>query len=389
MDGDGTTAGNAAEGRLRVLHIVQNLNYGGMERLLFEMLRRSDRTRVESHVLNLQFVGRFGEGLGAYASVSVAPPMSRLSLLRPRALEQAIAAIRPHVVHTHSGVWYKASLAARMAGVPWLVHTEHGRAYPDPWLARKLDGAAARRTDVVVAVSDTVAGLLKSNVSRRWDRIHVVPNGVDIALFRPQPDDGALRAELGLTSTVPIIGSVGRLEPVKGFEVMVDAYAALRRRWSDREAPLLVIAGDGSERAALHARASAAGIADGVRWLGWRDDIHRLHAAFTIFTMSSHSEGTSVSLLEAMSAGLCPIVTDVGGNSAVLGSALRHRLVAAGDSSRLGAAWDEVLRDSAARQTDGSAARARVADAFTLDAMVRAYERLYRREGIAAARARA
>src|SRR5262249_32200278 len=129
--------------RLRVVHIVQNLNYGGMERLLFEMLRRSSRDQFENHVLNLAYVGRFGEGLGDYASVSVARPMGRLSLVRPVSLAEDIAAIAPDVVHTHSGVWYKASLAARMAGVPWLVHTEHGRAVQDPWLARTLDGAAS------------------------------------------------------------------------------------------------------------------------------------------------------------------------------------------------------------------------------------------------------
>jgi len=373
----------ASSRRLRVLHIVQNLNYGGMERLLFEMLRHADTERFDSHVLNLQYVGRFGEGLADYASVSVATPMTRLSLLRPASLARDIAVIRPDVVHSHSGVWYKASLAARMAGVEWLVHTEHGRAAPDPWLGRMLDGAASRRTDVVVAVSDTVAHLLKAGVSRRPDRIRVVPNGVDVDAFRRTPDDGSLRAELGLSPTAPIIGSVGRLEPIKGYEVMVDGFASLRRRWGSGEPPTLVIAGDGSERGPLAARATAAGVADGIRWLGWRDDIHRLHAAFTLFTMSSHSEGTSISLLEAMSAGLCPVVTDVGGNARVLGAPLQHRLVPARDPDALAAAWLAALRDRSARESDSLAARARVMDSFTLDAMVREYERIYRREGSA------
>ena len=91
--------------RLRILHIVQNLHYGGMERLLFETLRRSDRDRFNYHVLNLQFVGRFGEGLADYATVSVAKPMTRLSLLRPASLARTIAGIGPDVIHTHSGVW--------------------------------------------------------------------------------------------------------------------------------------------------------------------------------------------------------------------------------------------------------------------------------------------
>jgi glycosyltransferase involved in cell wall biosynthesis len=121
-----------------------------------------------------------------------------------------------------------------------------------------------------------------------------------------------------------------------------------------------------------------------VRWLGWRDDIAHLHEAFTLFTMSSRSEGTSISLLEAMSAGLCPVVTDVGGNAAVLGDDLRHRLVPPCDPDALASAWLAALRDADARENDGRAARARVVSAFTLEAMVRTYERLYRREGLSA-----
>lgn len=366
--------------RTLVLHIVQNLNYGGMERLLFEMIRRADRDHFEHHVLTLQFVGRFGEGLDGFARVSVAPQMTRLSMLHPARLARTIAAIGPDVVHTHSGVWYKASRAARIAGVPWLVHTEHGRAVPDPWSARLLDSAASRRTDIVVAVSEAVGDLLRAGVCRRPQCIRVVPNGVDVESFRPSIDDGALRAELGVSPTVPIIGSIGRLEPVKGFDVMVDAYSALCQRWKGAERPVLVIAGDGSQRRPLTARAIRLGIDSGIHWLGWRDDIHRLHASFTLFTMSSHSEGTSVSLLEAMSAGICPVVTDVGGNAAVLGDALARQLVPPGDSERLASVWNRTLAQVDALEAARRAARARVLEKFTLDAMVTRYENLYRRE---------
>lgn len=366
--------------RMRILHIVQNLNYGGMERLLFEMLRGSDRERFENVVLALQYIGRFGEGMSKYATVKLAAPTSRLSLLRPASLAREIAAISPDVVHSHSGIWYKASLAARMANVPWIVHTEHGRAFPDPWIARTMDGAASRRTDVIVGVSEAVGSALKLHVSRFPDRVCVIPNGVDTNSFQPQPDKGVLRRELGVSSDAPIIGSIGRLEPIKGYEVMVDAFAALRARAGADARPELVIAGDGSERRAMQERAERAGVADGIHWLGWRDDVHNLHSAFSIFTMSSHSEGTSISLLEAMSAALCPVVTDVGGNAAVLGSALRHRLVPRDNAAALAVAWEAALRDHAARAADARVARARVVSEFALSTTIRSYEGVYLRE---------
>jgi len=363
--------------KVRVLHVAMGLGYGGMERLLFEMIRRSDRDRFEYHVLNLEAIGRFGQGLDQYATVRLAKPQNRLSLLRPVGLKREIAEIAPDVVHSHSGVWYKASRAARMAGVPRVVHTEHGRALSEPWLDRRLDALASARTDCVVAVSNAVADILKTRIVKRPDRVSVIANGVDVERFRPMADDGSIRAELRIPALSPILGSIGRLEPVKGYEVMVDAFAHLMRSWTGAGRPVLVIAGDGSERGALVERAAGAGIADDVRWMGWRDDIHTLHSAFDLFTMSSHSEGTSVSLLEAMSAQLCPIVTDVGGNAAVLGSTLRHRLVAPRDPGALATAWRDALVDPSRRSADAAAARARVLEAFTLDVMVRAYERLY------------
>jgi glycosyltransferase involved in cell wall biosynthesis len=110
---------------------------------------------------------------------------------------------------------------------------------------------------------------------------------------------------------------------------------------------------------------------------GWRQDVERLYALFDVFTLSSWSEGTSLGLLEAMSSGVCPVVTAVGGSPAVLGEALGHRLVPPGDPAALAAAWRCALEQPARRAADGLAARARVQQAFGLGAMVRQYEQIY------------
>src|SRR5665213_2091349 len=139
----------------------------------------------------------------------------------------------------------------------------------------------------------------------------------------------------------------------------------------------LVLVGDASERQSLERTASDLGVSGAIRFMGWRSDIERIQRAFTIFSMSSHSEGTSVSLLEAMSAGLCPVVTDVGGNAAVLGPELKHRLVPPEDPVALARALSDALRDASARTRDASVARARVLHHFSLDSMVHRYETLY------------
>jgi glycosyltransferase involved in cell wall biosynthesis len=360
-----------------VLQIVQNLNYGGMERLLADLLRRLEPHRFERHLLALEYLGRFSEGLEGFAELHLSEPLSRYSMLKPEPLVRQIRRIAPDVVHTHSGVWYKASLAARRAGVPFLVHTDHGRKRPDPWPDRILDGLASRRTDQIVAVSAVLGEQLAATVVRDPSRIRVIPNGVDTAVHRPRPDSGRIRRELGIAPEAPIIGSIGRLESIKGYDVMLGAFAALRQGWGAGPPPVLVVAGDGSERAKLEALARSHTPAGSVHLLGWRDDVGALHEAFSLFTMSSRSEGTSVSLLEAMSAGLCPVVTDVGGNAAVLGTGLRHRLVPPEDPVALAAAWRSVLDDAVAAAADARAARGRVEEQYGIEAMVRSYEALY------------
>lgn len=374
----GSLMSQTVRGRpVRVLHVIQNLNYGGMERLLADIVRRCDPALVESHVVCLQYIGRFGEDLGDIAGVHLAEPLPRYSMLWPGPLIRQIRALAPDVVHTHSGVWYKASFAARRAGVGRVMHTEHGRAHPDPFASRVVDGLAARNTDIVVAVSGLLGEQLVDRRIARRDQVRVIPNGVDTDLFRPRPDEGSPLSVLDIPADTPIIGSIGRLELIKGYDVMVDAFAILRARWEGEHAPVLVVGGEGSQRPELLRRAAAQGVQDSIYFLGWRDDIHELHAAFDLFTMSSRSEGTSVSLLEAMSAELCPVVTDVGGNAAVLGPELQHRLVPAEDAPALAAAWLDALRDGCRRAQDAKTARMRVKDDYGLEAMVRRYQALY------------
>lgn len=369
------------KGRIRVLHLIQNLNYGGMERLLADLVRHLDADRIESHIMALQYLGRFSEGLEDVATLHLADPLPWYSMLWPDRLIDRIRQVAPDIVHTHSGVWYKGAIAARRAGVGFLLHTDHGRQRPDPWLNRFLDGLAARRTDLVVAVSDALAQQLTATVVHHSDRVRVILNGVDTTAHRPRRDNGLIRGELGIGADVPIIGSIGRLEWIKGFDVMIEAFAVLRRNWCNGPGPVLVVAGDGSRRHELEGIVARHGLADAVRLLGWRDDVADLHRSFSLFTMASRSEGTSVSLLEAMSAGLCPVVTEVGGNAAVLGEELRHRLVPGEDPTALARAWSDALSNPRAREEDGRRARMRVEEQFGVVGMARRYEEIYLARG--------
>ena len=367
--------------RLRVLHMVHELDYGGMERLVGAIVRLIDHERFENHILTLSGFGRLAEGLDTYAELHRFRSVPRFSMIWPGGLIRTIRAIAPDVVHSHSGVWYKASRAARSAGVPRLVHTDHGRPYPDHWTSRFLDGLAARRTDVVVAVSDALKRQMMDTVVPRSARIRVIVNGVDPGRFHPRPVNGSIREQLGVPVGAPVVGSIGRLDPIKGYDVMIEAFATLRAGWTTGTAPALVLVGDGPERARLRTLVERRGLGDAIRLVGWRKDVEDVYPVFDVFTLSSWSEGTSVGLLEAMSTAVCPIVTAVGGSPAALGEGLRHRLVPPGDPVALANAWRDALTNPERRAADAASARARVEAVFGLGAMVREYERIYAGDG--------
>jgi len=376
----------------RVLHIVLNLQAGGLERLVVDLATRADRGRFESHVLALQFAGRHADALAGIAEVHVLPRQSRWSMAYPQTLINELRRLAPDVVHTHSGVWYKGAIAARLAGVPRVIHTDHGRPLPDRWRDRATDALAARATDVVVAVSAPLAAYMRRRLGVPAARLRIIRNGVDTSAYSPACDGNAcaaigrnrsaLRRELGISSDTPIIGSVGRLDAVKGYDALIDAFAALGAR-REGQSPALVIAGDGPELDALRVRVASlpANRARAIHLLGWRRDVDRVLSAFDVFAMASLSEGTSVSLLEAMSAGVCPVVSAVGGTPDVLGATLAHRLVPRGAGaafvSTLSRALDDTLENPERREADGLRARARVASVFDLATMIGAYEGLY------------
>ena len=375
----------AARGRerLRVLHLIQNLNYGGMERVLTDLLATLPEARFENHVMALQFVGRFGADLPESTTLHRGPRQTRASLLYPVRLARDIRAIAPDVVHTHSGVWLKGARAARIARVPRVVHTEHGRHFPDPMLSRWLDRLASRLTDVVVAVSDDLARTLVARVGVSPEIVRVVRNGVVVRQRTECPSPGGLRSRLGLKPGAPLLVSIGRLEPVKGYDVLLEALARLASVEDGQPAvvPALIIAGDGSLRADLERRVDDLGLAGDVRLPGWVDDVAALLEEADLFVLASHSEGTSISLLEAMAAGVCPLVTDVGGNADVLGDALSHRLAPPGDPEALAGALRRALADPVARARDGRAARERADRRYGVDAMAEGYAAAYEGRG--------
>jgi glycosyltransferase involved in cell wall biosynthesis len=250
----------------------------------------------------------------------------------------------------------------------------------------------------VFAVSAQLKTDLVRHVGMPEGRIEVLYNGVDLGRFRHGgsaagdaaagiPDEAtgeraAIHAELGIAPGALVIGSVGRLVPVKNYGLLLRAFAqaGLARRGAH-----VLLVGEGPERAPLDALARELGIEANVRLAGHRDDVQRLLPAFDVFVLPSVSEGMSNTLLEAMAAGVPAVASEVGGNGEIVRDGIEGILFPSADQEALQAALGRLVDDAATRRAMGAAARERAQSAFDLKVMVGRYERLYER--VAARRA--
>jgi glycosyltransferase involved in cell wall biosynthesis len=266
---------------------------------------------------------------------------------------RAARALRGHgvdILHCHGGRDHVlARTVARLAGIPHVVRTKHNHTLPRG--ARRI--AVYRACARVVAVSEFVRGqLVAAGVEPA--RVVTIPDAVDPELFRPRPRDAELAASLGIVPGDLVVGNVSSLHRRKGIEELLRALARLRRGvHGERVLGLLV----GRQHAQWQGLVQELGIADRVRFPGFRDDVERLLSLFDVYALPSHAEALGTGALEAMAAGCALVVSDVGGLAEAVGeTGLR---VPPRDPVALSEAIAALLLDASRRSALGAAARAR------------------------------
>lgn len=364
--------------RPAVVHVMHSLQTGGLENGVVNLVNTADdgfrhiivcvteagplRSRVKAAVDVFTLNKRPGHDLGAF--------------LRLRAL---LRRLRPAIVHTRNWAAFDAIPAARLAGVRVLVHGEHGREVGDP------EGRDARRNRIrrlfapfvsqFVTVSRDLARWLVEDVGLPARKVMTIHNGVDLARFG-HGDRREARERLGLPSDTMIVGTVGRLDPVKDQAGLLRAFATVA---AEHPGSMLLIAGDGPCREDLSRLVQALGIDGRVRLLGDCRDVPGVLAALDIFALPSIAEGMSNTILEAMASGLPVVATRVGGNPELVEDHVTGRLVVSRDPGALAEAMAAYLDDAHLRALHGKAARQRVTERFSLDRMCESYVDLYRR----------
>jgi glycosyltransferase involved in cell wall biosynthesis len=288
---------------MKVLHLITGLGVGGAELQLRSILQY---TRHDAEVVTLYNPGPVADMIRADGGqVRSLGMTSNTQITALNELRRMIADGRYDVVHTHL---YRSQIygrpAAWLAGVPVIVSTEHSIGETHLERRRMTAGVRAlylateRMSDMTVAVSETVRErLVRWGVPRR--KVAVIPNGVD--LTRVEFDltaRGKVRAEFGLAPSDYVIGVLGRLDPTKQFDMVIEAAAPLLG-----DGRRLLIVGKGDEREHLDEVARSCGVADRVIFAGERHDVAAMLSAMDLFVASSKQETFGLSVLEALANG--------------------------------------------------------------------------------------
>lgn len=362
---------------VRVMQIIDSMNFGGAEVILRD-LTRGLLARGYHVSARYNTPGPLAED---FREMGV--PVKRLQLrgrIDPFLLWQMWREIyrdKPDVVHTHLFKSdFHGRLAARIAGVPVVISTLHNC---DSWaenpIMGKGYGLTVRFADEIIAVSEEVRQHAIRYFGVRPEKIQTIPNAIPLERFAESRALGPeIRQEFGIPAGAPLVGIVARLTEQKDHINFLHSALIISKKVP---AARFLIVGDGPLRSKLVNLTVSLGLSDSVIFTGIRKDISAIYGALDVLVFSSQWEGLPVALLEGMAVGLPVVSTKVGGVSEVIEHESTGLLVPPSDSDALAQACFTLIENPSLRQKMATAATKKVQTYYSIDAMVDATTKLY------------
>ncbi|MFA6450484.1 MAG: glycosyltransferase family 4 protein [bacterium] len=388
---DNAAEKGAPRRRIKLLRIITRMDLGGSAVDVIDLIKGMNRERFESHLVCGSVSQLDGEELGelkaACASFTLMPELKRNpspanDIKALWKLYRLIRRERFDIVHAHtSKAGFIGRLAAHLAGAPVVVYSTHGHIFYGFFGKLKtkifvaLEKIGARCSDLIFCLTDLeIEDHLKLGIG--WRELFItMPSGVPLEKFEsPEKPPEEVKKQLGIPAGSPVIGTVARLDPIKGGKYLVEAFAQLK---DIEPAPHLLLVGDGEDRAALEALARELGVGTRARFTGLRRDVPDLLHAMDVFAMPSLNEGYGKAIVEAMCAGRAIVATAVGGVPSLIESGVNGILVPPADSAALAGAIKSILESPEIAGGLSAAALAGAGDKFSVTAMNRATEHVY------------
>ncbi len=365
---------------MNITHLVENLNRGGLERVVIDLVREQAAEGHRVDVVCLFEEGQLAPELDVpiYAARKAGGfDIGAIRRVRARLRERGSA-----ILHTHNAMaHYYGIVAAIGLPIACRINTRHnmsglGGGSRRDWLYRR----SLMLTDAVVSVSAAAHADLVASQLMREGRTFAVANGIPIRGFLPASSDAhaQLAAAIGVAPDTRIVGAVGRLHPAKDHPNLLRAFRLVADVMRD---VVLVIVGDGARREALETFAAEQGIAARVHFLGDRGDVRELLRGFDLLAVASRTEGYSVVLVEASAVGIPIVATRVGGNAEIVRDGVSGLIVPPSDPVALAAGIRALLDDPARAARMGAAGREWALSEGSVETMAQRYEAIYRGAG--------
>ena len=367
----------------RVAFVVNNLDVGGLERVVISLLTQLDRAKFDPQLICLSGQGKLFADANLASEATLVLAKRQTSYFGLNIDISSLVAIRRFVVqrsirliHAHNAapLIYSGLVDRTLARRPRLVYTEHNQIYSTSDKAKKKFRFYIKFADSVVSVSHDLANTLR--VSAGWNRpIKVIHNGIDGHRFEMGRSE-KVRAELGVTDDTFLIGTGVVLSRQKGISDLIEA---AQRVCAVCPRAVFVIAGDGPLRQELETLGQQSGLGSQLRFLGLRNDMPQFIAALDLYVLPSLWEGLPLALCEALAVGKPIVCTNVGGNSEVVIDGENGYVVPAADPLALSTAILKMSSEPHLSETYSKCNRERFEQHFSERAMIAAHEELYRR----------
>lgn len=362
---------------VKVLHVTFDMRIGGTEMVIKNIIQGNDDSSLTMSIFCIEEpLGPWGQELREQGiEVASCNRSEGFDLNVIKSLRSHIKQHKIDVLHCHQYTpWVYATIASLGSGAR-VIFTEHGRFYPDSssWKRRFVNPVLAFFTDKITAISQATKQALVDFEFLKQSRINVVYNGI-IGLQPDQEKTTRVREQLGLSDNDLVFGTIARLDPIKNHTMMLKAFAEAKKELPNAK---LVIVGDGDLMPSLRQQTTELELDDSVIFTGYIPYPKDHLDCFDAFLLPSLSEGTSMTLLEAMSLGKPCIVTDAGGNKEIVAHDITGLVTPNDDMQRYAEALITIGNNPEQLRSYGQAGRERFEQMFEVSIMSRQYNEYY------------
>lgn len=366
--------------KTRILHVLHSLHVGGLENGVINLINHTDNKRFEHIICCIASSGPMAERLSKPVEIYSMGKGNGSDYLLPFRLARIMKKLKPDIVHTRNWSTIDGVIAAKLAGIKLVIHGEHGREASDPIganiIRKKVRKGLSPWISEFVTVSSELRNWLIHDVGIPEKKVIQIINGVDTEKFKPSENKRMSKSKLGIAPDSFIIGTVGRLDPVKDHETLFKAFSCFSKKNKNKEVMLMVV-GTGSQEEKLRALSEKLNIQDKVIFSGDREDVYPLYQCMDVYVLSSIAEGISNTILEAMACGLPIIATKVGGTPELVDDGKTGFLIAPRQYDDLSQKLSFYFNNPSFVEQYGFNGRLRAEDKFSLLHMVQKYEEIY------------